>query len=275
MNFKSGNASIYYPGVTSLDGVTDMCIAAHQDDVEIMAYAPIAACYGKDCFAAVVVTDGAGSPRAGEYADYTDEQMKAVRITEQQQAANIGKYRAAVLLGYPSAAVKDGKNTDPVDDIYELLMAVRPRRLYTHNVADKHPTHVAVALRVIAAVKRMPKEARPESFTALEVWRGLDWMCDGDKVCLDTGAYPELAEKLLQVHRSQVVGGKRYDTAAIGRRFANATFFESHATDDIKSMNFGMDLMPMVERDVSPLDYVMEYIDRFVSEVSDTVGRLM
>ena len=275
MNFKSGNASIYYPGVTSLDGVTDMCIAAHQDDVEIMAYAPIAACYGKDSFAAVVVTDGAGSPRAGEYADYTDEQMKAVRITEQQQAANIGKYRAAVLLGYPSAAVKDGKNADPVDDIYELLMAVRPRRLYTHNVADKHPTHVAVALRVIAAVKRMPKEARPESFTALEVWRGLDWMCDGDKVCLDTGAYPELAEKLLQVHRSQVVGGKRYDTAAIGRRFANATFFESHATDDIKSMNFGMDLMPMVERDVSPLDYVMEYIDRFVSEVSDTVGRLM
>ena len=37
MNFKKSNATIYFPGKESLDGVTDMCIAAHQDDIEIMA----------------------------------------------------------------------------------------------------------------------------------------------------------------------------------------------------------------------------------------------
>ena len=54
---------------------THLAIAAHQDDVEFMAYAPIAACFGREdaWFSAIVVTDGAGSPRSGPYAGYTDE----------------------------------------------------------------------------------------------------------------------------------------------------------------------------------------------------------
>lgn len=276
MKFKNANASVYFPQEETLAGVTDMCIAAHQDDVEIMAYAPIADCYDSDSrhFCGVVVTDGAGSPRSGEYADYTDEQMKQVRISEQRRAAELGKYRAVLQLGYPSSAVKNAKNSDPADEIYELLMQVRPKYLYTHNIADKHDTHVAVALRVIEAVRRMPRDARPEKIIALEVWRGLDWMCDTDKVCLDTGAYPQLATELLQVHRSQVVGGKRYDNAAVGRRYANATFFASHSTDNFDSVSFGMDLMPMIESGISPAEYAMQYIKRFADEVNDTLGRL-
>lgn len=276
MKFKNANASVYFPQEETLAGVTDMCIAAHQDDVEIMAYAPIADCYDSDSrhFCGVVVTDGAGSPRSGEYADYTDEQMKQVRISEQRRAAELGKYRAVLQLGYPSSAVKNAKNSDPADEIYELLMQVRPKYLYTHNIADKHDTHVAVALRVIDAVRRMPKDARPEKIIALEVWRGLDWMCDTDKVCLDTGAYPRLATELLQVHRSQVVGGKRYDNAAVGRRYANATFFASHSTDNFDSVSFGMDLMPMIESGITPAEYAMQYIKRFADEVNDTLGRL-
>lgn len=276
MKFKNANASVYFPQEETLAGVTDMCIAAHQDDVEIMAYAPIADCYDSDSrhFCGVVVTDGAGSPRSGEYADYTDEQMKQVRISEQRRAAELGKYRAVLQLGYPSSAVKNAKNPDPADEIYELLMQVRPKYLYTHNIADKHDTHVAVALRVIEAVRRMPRDARPEKIIALEVWRGLDWMCDTDKVCLDTGAYPQLATELLQVHRSQVVGGKRYDNAAVGRRYANATFFASHSTDNFDSVSFGMDLMPMIESGITPAEYAMQYIKRFADEVNDTLGRL-
>lgn len=276
MKFKNANASVYFPQEETLAGVTDMCIAAHQDDVEIMAYAPIADCYDSDSrhFCGVVVTDGAGSPRSGEYADYTDEQMKQVRISEQRRAAELGKYRAVLQLGYPSSAVKNAKNSDPADEIYELLMQVRPKYLYTHNIADKHDTHVAVALRVIEAVRRMPRDARPKKIIALEVWRGLDWMCDTDKVCLDTGAYPQLATELLQVHRSQVVGGKRYDNAAVGRRYANATFFASHSTDNFDSVSFGMDLMPMIESGISPAEYAMQYIKRFADEVNDTLGRL-
>ena len=274
MNLKNPNASVFFPGEKSFAGVADLCVAAHQDDVEIMAYAPISDCYGKRSFCAVIVTDGAGSPRAGEFVGYTDEMMKEVRAKEQAEAATIGGYRAVIQLGYPSSAVKDGTNTDTVDDLCALLREIRPKRLYTHNPADKHPTHVAVSLRVIEAVRRLSPEYRPEVFVGLEVWRGLDWLCDADKVCLYTGAYPELAEKLLTVHRSQVAGGKRYDRAAIGRRAANATFFESHATDGESSMNFGVDLLPLLDRAIAPAEYVSAYIERFAREVSDLIEGL-
>ena len=274
MNLKNENASVYFPGERSFSGVADLCVAAHQDDVEIMAYAPIADCYGKNSFCAVIVTDGAGSPRAGEFAGYTDLEMKEVRAKEQQEAAKIGGYRAVIQLGYPSSAVKDGKNADTVEDLCALIREIRPKRLYTHNPADKHPTHVAVSLRVIEALRRLSGEYRPEAFVGLEVWRGLDWLCDGDKTRLYTGEYPELAEKLLTVHRSQVAGGKRYDLAAIGRRAANATFFESHATDGENSMNFGLDLLPLLDRDVTPAAYVAEYIERFAREVSELIRGL-
>ena len=276
MNFKKSNATIYFPGKESLDGVTDMCIAAHQDDIEIMAYGPISECYKSDTrnFCGVVMTDGAGSPRAGEYSNYTNEQMKEVRIQEQNDAAKLGNYTAILQLGYASSEIKDGNNKDTVDELYDILCQVKPERLYTHNLADKHETHVAVVLRVIEAVRRMPEDIRPKEIVALEVWRNLDWLPDSEKVCVDTSKYPQLAEDLITVYRSQVVGGKSYDKAAIGRRCANATFFESHNTDEASSQSFGLDLMPLVKGEETPSDFIISYIEKFKSEVKNTIARL-
>ena len=74
--------------------VTHLAVSAHQDDIEFMAYAPIAECFGREdkWFGAVVTTDGAGSPRSGLYADFTDEDMKRIRIGEQKKAAYVGEY---------------------------------------------------------------------------------------------------------------------------------------------------------------------------------------
>lgn len=276
MNFKKSNATIYFPGKESLDGVTDMCIAAHQDDIEIMAYGPISECYNNDTrnFCGVVMTDGAGSPRAGEYSDYTNEQMKEVRIQEQNDAAKLGNYTAILQLGYASSEIKDGNNKDTVDELYDILCQVKPERLCTHNLADKHETHVAVVLRVIEAVRRMPEDIRPKEIVALEVWRNLDWLPDSEKVCVDTSKYPQLAEDLITVYRSQVVGGKSYDKAAIGRRCANATFFESHNTDEASSQSFGLDLMPLVKGEETPTEFIVSYIEKFKNEVENTIARL-
>ena len=57
--------------------------------------------------------------------------------------------------------------------------------MYTHNLADKHETHVAVALRTIAAIRGLPEEERPARLLGCEVWRDLDWMLDEEKVVLD------------------------------------------------------------------------------------------
>ncbi len=88
-----------------------------------MAFDGIAQCFQADdrWFTGVVVTDGAGSPRDGLYADFDDDRMRAVRRKEQKKAAVIGEYAAQVLLDHPSKAVKDGASRAPVDDLLLVL----------------------------------------------------------------------------------------------------------------------------------------------------------
>ncbi len=86
MKFSHPDADVFVPDADldpheSLARVTHLCAAAHQDDIEIMAYAGISACIRRtgQSFGGVVVTNGAGSPRAGAYTTFTDEQMQTVR----------------------------------------------------------------------------------------------------------------------------------------------------------------------------------------------------
>ncbi len=261
----------------ALSRTTHLAISAHQDDIEFMAYAPIAECFGKrdKWFGAIVVTDGAGSPRSGLYADYTDEQMKAVRVVEQKKAAFVGEYGFLAMLGHPSKAVKDAGNAKIVEELAELLRKAKPKYLYTHNLADKHETHVATALRVIAALRALPPEERPEKVYGCEVWRDLDWMNDDEKVYLDCGAHPNLMRALSAVFDSQIAGGKRYDLAAEGRRLANATFSASHACDTYSALNYAMDLTPLMDEAVEISAYVSGFIDRFKASVKENIERFL
>jgi len=281
MKFKNEAAQLYVPGKCgskeALGRTTALCIAAHQDDIEIMAYGPIVSCYDKpdEWFTAVVVTDGAGSPRSGIYESYTDEMMKNVRISEQNTAAKIGKYSSCLQLAFPSSAVKDNKTNDVTDEIKKVILECNPDIIYTHNIADKHETHVAVALRVIRAIRELPKENRPQKLISLEVWRGLDWLCDSQKVVLDTSKHPNLAAALLGVYDSQIAGGKRYDLAAFGRRTANATFFASHSVDSSDSVSYGLDLSELMDENLQINDFIFEYIDAFKSEVSKNIDKYL
>ncbi len=65
------------------------------------------------------------------------------------------------LLDHPSAAVKETACPELVADLVEILRVTGPEVVYTHNLADKHDTHVAVALRVIAACRALEASARP------------------------------------------------------------------------------------------------------------------
>ena len=112
-----------------------------------------------------------------------------------------------------------------------MLKATQPTYLYTHNLADKHDTHVAVALRAIQAVRSLPTSRRPQRVFGCEVWRDLDWLLDEDKVPFDLTEHQSLQVALLGVFDSQIAGGKRYDLATMGRRRANATYFQSHGVD--------------------------------------------
>ena len=253
---------------------THLAIAAHQDDIEFMAYAPIAECFGSSdkWFGAVVVTDGAGSPRSGIYADYTDEEMKKVRVVEQKKAAFLGEYSFLALLGHPSKEVKAGERAI-AEEIASLIQKARPKYLYTHNLADKHETHVATALRVIAALRLLKPEERPEKVFGCEVWRDLDWLPDDEKIYLDCGPHPNLMRALSAVFDSQIAGGKRYDLAAEGRRLANATFSASHACDTYSALNYAMDLTPLMDESADIADFITSAIDRFQEQVREGIRK--
>jgi hypothetical protein len=84
-----------------------------------------------------------------------------------------------------------------------------------------------------------------------------------------------LQHALLGVFDSQIAGGKRYDLATVGRRRANATYFESHGTDQHTGLIWGMDLTPLMhDHDRDPLAHVTELLRRFEAEVSERVRRL-
>jgi LmbE family N-acetylglucosaminyl deacetylase len=221
------------------------------------------------------VTNGAGSPRDGLYAAFTDEQMQVVRRLEQKKAAMIGEYAAAVFLNHSSGAVKDPRNADPVEDLKKVFSVARPEIVYTHNLADKHDTHVAVALRTIAALRALPREQRPRKLYGCEVWRDLDWLVDQDKVVFRLDAHDNIAMALVSVFDSQVAGGKRYDLATMGRRRAHATYLESHAVDVAQYVSFAMDLTPLITDDtLDPHDYVQGFIRRFAEDVSARLKKL-
>jgi len=274
MRFHNSTAELFIPdglaGPEALSRVTHLGIGAHQDDIEFMAFHGILACYQNDAqwFGGVTCTDGAGSARTGPYAQFSDEQMRSVRRKEQNLAAQIGRYGAMIQLDYPSSAVRDPHGTALRDDLIEVLRATRPRVVYTHNPADKHDTHVGVAVAVIQAMRALPAEQRPEAVYGCEGWRNLDWMPDAEKVVHDVGLHDNLAAALSGVFDSQIIGGKRYDLGVMGRRRANATFFESHAADRAEAVAFAMDLAPLVrDESLDIADYVNGLIGRFRDEV--------
>ncbi len=278
MQFARPNADVYVPAggdpAAALARVTHLCVAAHQDDIEIMAQAGISDCLDQPgkAFGGVVVTDGAGSPRTGAYAHLTDGQMREVRREEQRAAARLGHYAIQLQLAHSSAEVKKPGAAAVVSDLVQLFFGCRPEVVYLHQPADKHDTHVAVLLRCLEALRRLPADRQPVRVLGCEVWRDLDWVVDDEKVALDSGRHPELAAKLLLAFDSQIAGGKRYDLATLGRRAANATFATSHATDRLAGITWAVDLTPLVR---DPGLGVAEYAAGLTARLqADVVRRL-
>jgi hypothetical protein len=127
---------------------------------------------------------------------------------------------------------------------------------------------------LIEALRALPAERRPAAVHGCEVWRNLDWMNDADKVIQNVSGHENLSAALGGIFDSQIAGGKRYDLAVPGRRRANATFFDSHATDDATEVAFAMDLMPLVQDGtLDVLDWTLAHIERFASDVRARLGK--
>lgn len=248
---------------------THIVFAAHQDDVEIMCGDGIVQCYdnGEKGLIAVIVSDGAGSPRNGRFADFTNDEMIKERRKEQIKAAEIGKYAKLIFLNYPSREINTNE-CNVACDVVEILKEFSPKVVYSHNPADKHRTHTNLLKCVLQGIRMLPMDKRPKKFYGCECWRDLDWLNDDEKVVFNLTGHKELLRKVLEVHKSQIEGGKRYDLATEGRRLANATFYRSHNVDIVNMASFGMDLTPLILNDEIDLKkFTIDKIERFKNDI--------
>ena len=274
MKVQNPSADVFIPdgkpAADALARVTHLGIGAHQDDLEFMAFHGILTCFGQEdkWFGGVTCTSGAGSSRTGRYAALNNTEMATIRRQEQNKAAVLGRFGAMIQLDYDSDAVNRPSSLDLKNDLKAILSATQPEVVYTHNPADKHDTHIGIVLAALQAMRELPREQRPKQVIGCEVWRDLDWLLDSEKVVMDVSGHDDLAAELNGVFTSQIDGGKRYDLATLGRRAANATFFNSHATDHSTQVIFGMDLTPIVaDESKDILDFVCAHIERFHADV--------
>ncbi|MCL2164626.1 MAG: PIG-L family deacetylase [Oscillospiraceae bacterium] len=281
MKFHNPNAITYVPDDTAvadaLQRTTSLCFAAHQDDIELMAYSAVAECFDSDekWFGGVIVTNGAGALTEGVYEGYTTEQMIETRVREANQASSIGRYSFQIQLLYPSSEIKQAGSANVLEDMAAIIKACRAEKVFTHNLADKHPSHAAVALRTIEAIRRLPKDLRPRKLYGMAAWRDLDWVTDDLKVVFDASAHPNIAMALISLYDSQIAGSKRYDLAAEGRRRANSVLHSTHGLNVGEAVDFAIDMTALVEDDeLSPKDYMISYVDALKREIASTIDAL-
>jgi LmbE family N-acetylglucosaminyl deacetylase len=281
LRLRRERADLFVPDGTplprALARTTDLGIGAHPDDLELLGIVPIGHCRDDPdrWFTGVTCTDGGGSAVGGRFAHLGRDELIGVRRGEQRAAARLGGYSAAVQLGHPSDHVQRPEGlADLIDELASVIEATGPANLYTHNLADKHPTHVAVGAATVLAARRVDAERRPVRLVAIEGWRDLDWLPDAEKLRMDASPYAALALELASMFESQIDGAKRYDLATQGRRRANATLFEIRRGDDADEVVVAMDLTSLLRNDdLDPVVFVLGAIDRFRADVESSLRR--
>lgn len=252
----------------ALKKTTHLCIAAHQDDLEIMASHVAAQCMLDDTswFTGIVVTDGSGSPRQGRYANFSEEDMRTIRHKEQCKAADIGEYAAVIFLDYPSKQLQNG-NHDLRHTLRDLFSKLKPSIVYTHNIFDKHLTHLAVSLYTINMLRELPINLKPEKVIGGEVWGALDWLTDQHLVFEDASTFMNIQCSLIGVYDSQISGGKDYLSGILGRRRAHATFNEPHAVDKMSYLSIGQDMTALIHENTD----IISYVERALGSVRERI----
>ena len=252
----------------SLSGGTHLAIGAHPDDLEVMAGHGIIECLSsKDLeFIGVTCCTGSGSARGESFKGIDSQTMMELRRKEQINSAKLGRYACALQLGYESQQVKGKKNTLFITELKKIISKVQPQVIYTHNLMDKHQTHISVAIHVLEALREL--DYRPNAIHGCEVWRGLDWVNDGQKVVLPIKK-PGLIEELISIHKTQIENGKNYAKANRGRMLANATFFDAKQVDQFTEVLFAIDLLPLLEnKKLTYSEFVNTYFESLQSDVN-------
>lgn len=271
------NGSVYLPKTRKTGPVKYVCICAHPSDCEIMAIDGIQRGYRakKYTFAAVITTDGSDSERNGKLQKASNRRIASMRMSEQKKAATLGRYNSVYFMNYKPEQARNQEDEDIVNEYVEIIKELKPRIIYTHSILDRDPTHVAVAVKVINALRKLRKTQMPALLYGCEVWRDLDWVDPSKVVSFDVSHNIRLQKQLIMVHKSQNLS-RDYLNAAVGRRYVNATFSKSEKKKEAKLTSRAINMTTLLRRKEFPIKrFAMSFIDDLYSEINDSMDRAL
>jgi len=197
----------------------------------------------------------------------SDQNLVQVRVQEQIQASQTGNYNALVMLGHSSKRVRRPASQLPLNDLIQILELTHPHTIYTHNPADRHPTHVGAFQLALESIRHLNANEQPTQFYGAEFWGSLDWVDPHQRISFDCSQDQDLQDKLLRVFSSQNAA-KDYPQGLLGRRKANATLLNSHQADQHEAVVYALDLLPLLDNpDLQPGTYLAPLLDEFKSSV--------
>ena len=166
--------------------------------------------------------------------------------------------------------MKNPSNLKTVEEIAEIIRACRPEIVYTHNLADKHDTHVAVAMRTIAAIRSLPAGQRPKRCIRLKYGAGLTGSTTMKKSALTPPSTPTL-------RRCSGIRQPDCGRQALRQRAgpqARERHFRKHDTDDVKA-SYGLDIAELVNSDMDYFDFINRFIKNFRKDVEERIRSLL
>ena len=99
----------------------------------------------------------------------------------------------------------------------------------------------------------------------MDLWWKKDWF--------NVSRNEKLQKKLLNVFESQIEGGKEYTKASIGRRYQNATYYQSHNVDSYKMVSYAIDMKPLLKNpNLSIKEFALSFVDDLKNEISNVIG---
>jgi len=258
MKLKKG--FVYLPKARKDGKVKYLCICAYPNDCEIMSIEGIQrgyrakkysfACVSTSCFA----KDGKTN-----IADF------------QKKASEIGRYNALYVLKHKFEDIKDSENEEIIKEYVELINEIKPRIIYTHSLLDNDPIHVAVAIKVINALRTMRRSQHPKVIYGCEVNRDLDWVKEEKLVYFDNSKNVKLQKQLIAVYKTKKDDSHLVESA-IGKRFSNAGFFTNKK--EYKLSTRAINMTTLLRRKDYPIKkFAMSFVDDLYTEINDAMDR--
>ncbi len=225
-------------------------IAPHPDDDAIGVGGSIKLLTDKDeNVFTIYVTTGSGTSAAGRRSPAT---VTKDRQAESEKALKTLGMRAGFFLHYESKEVNETQIEDVSQDIFAVLMLLRPKLIYIPSPFELHSDHIAVTQRTLEAIKKVPQlEVKLRGYS---VWGSIFAAKDALEF-IDISNVVDAKKRAIRCHTSEIKS-KAYDEAEIGVNKYNAVQLYPHEPKplpDYVEVLLNMDelvLRPELELDV-------------------------